>query len=210
MSSAELAQLQGYKKSLRSSLVILAPPETWPSFQHIRTKHITPVRCGPHITLAYPFFEYQHFPHAEKILREALKDVKPFTVAFEKFNYFKNKKKCTLYLEPTMDCMQPLLDLQSKIMACFPMCNEVVKKASKFVPHLSMGDFPTVQDVEQHKNLYQKTWKRVECEIKEIYLISRVADQPYAVRNVVPLLGGATPQEKLVEGAPHFTPTPEK
>ena len=38
----------GYGTTL---LAIIVPPEFCPQFQEIRTKHITPVNCGPHITL---------------------------------------------------------------------------------------------------------------------------------------------------------------
>jgi hypothetical protein len=64
---------------------LMVPPELWDPFQKIRIPNISPLRCGPHISLAYPFIEKDYFPIAAEALTEELKRFKPFTIKFSTF-----------------------------------------------------------------------------------------------------------------------------
>ncbi|KAL6058804.1 hypothetical protein QOT17_014602 [Balamuthia mandrillaris] len=178
-------------KVYTTSVVVLVPPEHWPPIQRIREKHIFPfLRCGPHVTLSYPFVPYDEIEEAARVLRNILKDFAPFQMELSRFGSFKQKKRNnTLFLCPETTPSNGLMELNRRIIQEYPYCDDVCKKTCppKFHPHLSMGSFRTFEDLDYHQELYQRDWKTITFLVKELYIISRTETGNYEVRHTIPL-----------------------
>jgi 2'-5' RNA ligase len=179
------------KKSPNSQCVInLVPPrELWYPIQSIRTRYIPEARCGPHISFIDPFVSVENYDEVAELLQKELVQIEPFTVTLDKFNYFKHKSSCTLYLEPTVSPVNGIEKLLEHILRVVPQCDDQIKKSSNgvFVPHISVAKFKKFDQLLSEKENLEKNWNPITFVLKEIYLLHRIGDNPFEVKHVVHL-----------------------
>jgi len=185
-----------------SSLVVMPPPEFWPAIVDIKKNHMNPrIKRPPfpHITLLQPFVEYKNATSAKETLTEALSNIKPFKLSFNQFKVFKNNTSNTLFLDPVVtpgNALQNLYDVVSQI---YPGSNQ----ESDFEAHIGVGFFRNPNEAQRLQKKYQSGWKPIDFTVQEIYILSRVRQDPFEVRKVI-TLGGETNTK------PHFEEKPEK
>ena len=175
-----------------TTAVVLIPPETvQPPIQAIRRIHDRNFkRWMPHITLLYPFAERRDFAEITPALTKAAQQVSPFSIALTRFDAFKHRKSCTMFLVPEPE--NEIVQLHSVLLQHLPDYDDTARFGGGFHPHLSVGQF-------QHRSLHteqqqlQKEWQPIECKLAHLSLIYRspetddrfvVAEQfPFQTRN---------------------------
>ena len=124
----------------------------------------------PHITLLYPFAERHDFTSVIPALAKAAEQVSPFSVELARFDAFKHRKSCTMFLVP--EPADEIVRLHSVLIQQLPDYDDTARFAGGFHPHLSVGQF-------QHRSLpseqqrFQTEWQPIPCEMKAISLIYR-------------------------------------
>ena len=85
-----------------TTAVVLIPSESaQPPIQTIRRIHDRNfVRWMPHITLLYPFAERHNFADITPALAEAAQQVDSFSIELARFDAFKHRRSCTMFLVP--------------------------------------------------------------------------------------------------------------
>ncbi|KAL6065052.1 Peptidyl-prolyl cis-trans isomerase E [Balamuthia mandrillaris] len=190
------------KTVFKSAVVVIPPPQLWDGpLQDIRRQHDRGfVRWMPHITLLFPFVEDLYFEEAQQRLTAALSSMKPFTLRFRKFDFFEHSKSYTVWAHPEDEPEGSLKELQRKIEEAYPYCDAQSTKSDKgFTAHMSVGQFKKKAETLRKIKEFEKIWDdSFEFVLKEVYLISRTADDPFEVRYVVPL------GEEGAQSPPHF------
>eukprot|EP01105_Mastigella_eilhardi_P018934 TRINITY_DN4427_c0_g1_i1.p1 TRINITY_DN4427_c0_g1~~TRINITY_DN4427_c0_g1_i1.p1 ORF type:complete len:292 (-),score=113.04 TRINITY_DN4427_c0_g1_i1:48-923(-) len=179
-----------------SSLVALPPPEFWKPIVDIKRNHMNPrIKRPPypHMTLLQPFVSADRFDDAARHLREALRGFAPFHVRIARFEIYENGGSATLYLAPEVT---PSGSMQALFVACRAAFPQLDPKP--FDPHIGVGYFRSVAQARALQARYQRGWRTIDFDVKEIYLVSRIAeDTPFEVRRVIAL--GPTETAPLFE-----------
>ena len=155
-----------------TTAVVLIPPETvWNPIQKLRRaydRHF--YRWMPHITLLYPFAERESFPQLIPSLTSAAGEIKSFHIRLARFNHFRHRRNCTIFLIPeSEDCV---VNLHVSLVKALSNYDDTAKYTGGFHPHLSIGQF-------QHKHLkrdqgrFQVEWTPIQFGVREISLIYR-------------------------------------
>ena len=155
-----------------TTAVVLIPPESvQPSIQAVRRVHDRNfVRWMPHITLLYPFAERSNFGDVTPALAEAAQQVSPFSIQFRRFDAFKHRRSCTLFLVP--EPADEIACLHNVLITHLPAYDDTARFAGGFHPHLSVGQFQhRALDSEQRR--LQTTWEPIQCDIAAFSLIYR-------------------------------------
>ena len=155
-----------------TTAVVLIPPESaQPPIQAIRRVHDRNFkRWMPHITLLYPFAERVDFADVTASLAEATQQIAPFSVDLIRFDAFKHRKSCTMFLVP--EPADEIVRLHNTLISHLPDYDDTARFSGGFHPHLSVGQF-------QHRTLrteqqrLQTEWQPIECEIETLSLIYR-------------------------------------
>lgn len=101
-------------------------------------------------------------------------------IQLSQFKFFQHKKSCTLWLDPTqggdLEC-GPLNELQNTLIEPFPdctdLCHDPSRGITKFIPHLSVGQWPSLQSLSVAQSQLQADWALQEFEVNHVCLISR-------------------------------------
>ncbi|MDY7231411.1 poly(A) polymerase [Hyalangium rubrum] len=192
----------------QAAVVLIPPEELWSPIEAIRSRHDrTYLRWMPHVTLLYPFVPDEYFAEAEALIAEALRDVKPFQVTLTSFDSFEQRSSVTAWLRPEAHPHGALEALQSALEAALPQCDEQGRKSERgFTPHLSVGQLPRSSPAEVRRTFaaWERDWKPLTFEVREVCLISRHGDHPFEVRRRVALGGGKGPRPSSPpsEGSP--------
>lgn len=85
-----------------TTAVVLIPPENvQPPIQAIRRIHDRNFeRWMPHITLLYPFAARRDFTEITPALTKAAQQITSFSIELTRFDAFKHRKSCTMFLVP--------------------------------------------------------------------------------------------------------------
>ena len=155
-----------------TTAVVLIPPESvQPPIQSIRRIHDRNfLRWMPHITLLYPFAERHDFASVIPALTQAVQQVTPFSVELTRFDVFRHRKSCTLFLVP--DPEDAIARLHSTLLHHLPDYDDTVRFAGGFHPHLSVGQFQH-RSLQAEQQRLQTEWQPVQCEMEAISLIYR-------------------------------------
>lgn len=155
-----------------TTAVVLIPPETvQPPIQAIRRIHDRNFeRWMPHITLLYPFAERRDFTDVIPALAETAQQGSPFSVELTRFDAFRHRRSCTMFLVPEPEA--EIVRLHSVLLQHLPDYDNTARFAGGFHPHLSVGQFqhrslPT----EQHR--LQTEWQPIRYETTNLSLIYR-------------------------------------
>jgi poly(A) polymerase len=181
----------------QAAVVLIPPDELWGPIETLRSKYDRSYeRWMPHVTLLYPFVPEEHFAEAEALIAEALKDLAPFQVTLAGFSHFEHRGSVTAWLRPEDRPHGALKALQAALQAALPQCDEQGRKSENgFTPHLSVGQLPRSSPAEIQRTLsaWERDWKPLTFEAREVCLISRRGDVPFEVRRRVQLGGGRRP-----------------
>ncbi|WP_225409143.1 poly(A) polymerase [Stigmatella hybrida] len=183
---------------VHESAVVLIPPEAqWGPLQALRAQHDRNYqRWMPHVTLLYPFIPEEHFLEAEALIEEALRSIAPFQVTLTSFDFFEHRASVTAWLQPEDQPHGALKALQAALEAALPHCDEQGRKSERgFTPHLSVGQLPrsAPADIRQTLSTWEQDWRPLSFEVREVCLISRRGNGPFAVRRRVALGGARRP-----------------
>jgi poly(A) polymerase len=181
----------------QAAVVLIPPKELWGPIETLRSKHDrTYERWMPHVTLLYPFVPEEHFAEADGLIAEALKDLPPFQVTLSGFSHFEHRGSVTAWLRPEDRPHGALQALQAALQAALPQCDEQGRKSENgFTPHLSVGQLPrsSPSEIRRALSAWERDWKPLTFEVREVCLISRRGDVPFEVRRRVQLGGGRRP-----------------
>lgn len=184
-------------------LAVMPPPNQWAGIVNIKKNHMNPKITRPpfpHITLLQPFVQYRNANEATDILIEALQDLVPFRLNFTTFKLFRNATSNTLYLDPVVTPANALDNLYKTVAGIFPQVSSF-KDSEKFAPHIGVGYFKKEHEAEMCRKKYQSGWQPIDFICKEIYILTRVREEPFEVRKVIPLGRDVTPS--------HFVEKPQ-
>ncbi len=175
-----------------TTAVVLIPPETvQPPIQAIRRNHDRNFRRWmPHITLLYPFAERRDFTEITPALAKAAQQISPFSIELTRFDTFRHRKSCTMFLVPEPE--DEIVRLHSVLLGHLPDYDDTARFAGGFHPHLSVGQFQH-RSVQTEQQRLQTEWQPIRCEADAISLIYRspgtddrfvVAEQfPFQIRS---------------------------
>ena len=155
-----------------TTAVVLIPPESaQPPIQAIRQIHDRNfVRWMPHITLLYPFAEPHNFADITTALTKAAQQIAPFSVELARFDAFKHRRSCTMFLVP--EPADQIVYLHGALIQHLPDYNDTAQFAGGFHPHLSVGQFQH-RSLRTEQQLLQTEWQPIHCKIATLSLIYR-------------------------------------
>jgi len=197
------------KRKVVTSAVIVSPPQDmWVPIQAIRSMHDKAyVRWLPHINLIYPFVPANEFPQIVNGFTAGMAQVQPFTVTFDSFDFFEHgPRSCTLFLKPRTEPPSALQDLQAAIQRVFPFCDDQTKKSDDglFHAHLTVGQFKGQREVLKFKSDFEKNWKPIQWQVKEVYIISRSGEDPFTIRHTISFGGGQNGPQPIASAPPQI------
>jgi len=176
-----------------TAVVLIPPADRWEPIQAIRRVHDPRVgRWMPHVTLLYPFVPELALASAGGLLRPVCESCLPFTVMLAGFDSFAHGTRwATVWLRP--EPAAPVVQLQARLLECFPWCDDTSRHPDGFTPHLSVGRWP-VRDAAAAQEALQGCWTALSWPVDRVFLIARPEedDAPFSVR--FELLLGQVPQ----------------
>ncbi|MFD0575424.1 RNA repair domain-containing protein [Dactylosporangium darangshiense] len=179
-----------------SALVVRPPSSSWAQIQAVREAHDPAYRRWmPHINLLYGFVPEADFDAAARVSAAALEglgDLGPVRVRLAQLRRFVHRGSTTVWAEPETSPPGALRRLQAALAARFPGCTEQDSRgAAGFTPHLTVAKLTgPAAAVDQRFAALQRDWHPVEFTVTAVDLISRRADEPFAVRHTVPFATG--------------------
>ncbi|MBD1920305.1 DUF504 domain-containing protein [Microcoleus sp. FACHB-831] len=201
------ASLRAVRPVYQSAVVVIPPAEVWSAIQAIRRRYDRQIdRWMPHITLIYGFVPEEYFEEAAQAIARSLAVVEPFEITLSGFDTFEHRSSSTAWLRPVTQPERALHQLQAVLQQLFPQCDEQSKKSpAGFTPHLSVGQFKSVQEAIAQL----PSWHPISFPVESVALISRRGDEPFEVRYLVPL-GKEIKDTALIAGTGEsFTQNPK-
>eukprot|EP01124_Arcella_intermedia_P022490 TRINITY_DN3354_c0_g1_i1.p1 TRINITY_DN3354_c0_g1~~TRINITY_DN3354_c0_g1_i1.p1 ORF type:complete len:391 (-),score=86.71 TRINITY_DN3354_c0_g1_i1:161-1333(-) len=176
-------------KVVTSAVVVIPPQSEWDQIQQIRAIHDKAYeRWMPHINLLYPFVPEDQFDSNFERTVEKLKDLKPFQLNFNHFENFSHARSFTVFLKPTTDPPNALIELQSNLFSLFPSCDDLSTRSENgFAPHLTVGQFIGKVQLERNLTKFNSSLKPISFTVSEVYFISRKNDEPFQIIKTIPL-----------------------
>lgn len=177
------------KKVYETAVVLIPPEECWEPIQAIRRVHDRHVnRWMPHVTLLYPFRPRAAFDEAADVLQSAVEDMKPFDVHLSEFRHFRHGRSgYTIWLAPEPD--DALKQLQDRLQAALPDCDDVSRFGAGFTPHLSVAQVRGAAPLEELIGSLRESWRPIVFRATQVSLIWRDAppNDVFQVDRSVPL-----------------------
>jgi len=176
-------------KTHQTAVVLIPPQECWEPIQVIRRVHDRHVeRWMPHVTLLYPFRPREMFDEAAGMLRATVKDIEPFGVRLREFRHFRHGRTgYTIWLAPEPD--DALKQLQDRLQAALPDCDDVSRYGAGFTPHLSVAQVRGSAALEELTRSLRESWRPIVFRATQVSLIWRDAppNDVFQVDRSVPL-----------------------
>ncbi|MGD1875854.1 MAG: poly(A) polymerase [Mastigocoleus sp.] len=188
-----LTSLKSIPPTYRSAIFIIPPLDVLPAIQDIRRLYDARYeRWMPHINLIYGFLPDSYFAEAVEVISPILSEIEAFEITLNNFQTFNHRKSSTVWLHPQTKPERALQKLQTALQNLFPQCNEQSKKSNAgFTPHLSVGQFlrqsPNPTEVPTELSIKLSEWRPVSFTVSSIALISRPGDEPFEIRQIIPL-----------------------
>ena len=178
-------------KTYTTAVVLIPPENVQPPIQAIRRIHDRNFeRWMPHITLLYPFAERSDFTEITPALAKAAQQAPPFSVELTRFDAFRHRKSCTMFLVPKPE--DGIIRLHSVLLQHLPDYDDTARFAGGFHPHLSVGQFQH-RSLQTEQQRLQTEWQPIACEMKAISLIYRSpeTDDRFVVAEQFPFQTGS-------------------
>lgn len=195
--AAAVAALDAAPLTHHTALVLIPPETSWPPIQALRAKHDKSYRrFMPHLTLLYGFVPEEHFPAAAARAAAAVRRLAPFFVRLTGLATFVHRGSQTVWAQP--EPAAALVELQAALQRAFPRCDEQsTRSPAGFTPHLTVAQQPAARHaaeraaVEAQLAAWRRAWHPIGFAAREVALISRRGDEPFAVRYRIALGTGA-------------------
>ena len=177
----------------KSALCFVPPRPFWDHpIQEIRCFNDKAfVRWPPHINLLYPFWKDtgENFQNAAERIRQCLAEFPPFSISFSQFRFFNHGNSCTVWLEPESEMLGAL---QAALVKAFPECHHLNRDSSdgtkSFIPHLSVGQWPTQQWAEEAIATLSRQFKPITVPVDYLTILRRRDVQtPFEFRYQIPV-----------------------
>ncbi|KAK9803101.1 hypothetical protein WJX73_002766 [Symbiochloris irregularis] len=180
----------------KCAMAIVIPRRYWDNIQRFRCFNDKGfVRWPPHMNLLYPFHAdvRENFDRAATKALDAIASLPPFQITLSSTGFFNHGRSCTLWLKPESE---GLMQLQSTLFKAFPECKDLnedpTRDIQEFVPHLSLGQWPNADAVQQAGQEFEAQWQRITFMASHVMLMSRQGyTEPFRIRYTVPLSGQA-------------------
>ncbi len=172
----------------RSAIVILPDEHTSKKVQTIRQQFDRKYnRWMPHITLLYGFLPDRYFEQAAQELSTVLKAFSVFELELKQYQFFNQKTETIAWLEPIETNQDSRLKkLQRLMQRLFVMQNGLPKTKLSFTPHLSVGQFRSIELAKESL----PPWKKTNFKVKRLALISRCHQEAFKIRYTIDLETG--------------------
>jgi 2'-5' RNA ligase len=173
-----------------TAAVLVPPDDIYEPIQAIRREHDPQIaRWMPHVTLLYPFVPPEALATAAEAARKTAGSFPSFDVRLLAFDCFIHRGRwATIWLR--LDPPAPLIRLHAQLLEQFPWCDDTLRFAGGFTPHLSVGRWPAHEAQAAMAGLHG-SWQPLEWRVRNVCLIARPAQRsgPFAVRYILPLDG---------------------
>ncbi|KAF0973135.1 hypothetical protein FDP41_008342 [Naegleria fowleri] len=170
-----------------TALCYIPPTSIWEPIQEIRQvmdKGFT--RWPPHINLLFPFIPEGCFDAAATLLKKELANFEPFECTFHDINCFR-KGSSVLWLDQDEHAVKQVVELQKRVAALFPYCDEKKNEKGEFIPHLTIG-YTSQNIVDKTMSELKQQWKSVTVPVGEICMIFRPdVDTSFTTIHKIPL-----------------------
>jgi 2'-5' RNA ligase len=156
-----------------TAVVLIPPLDVWEPIQDVRRRFDRQFRRWmPHITLLYPFRPVEMFDAAAKTLTEACQGMAPFELTLTPAHVFEHSPRSfTMWLAPQPP--EPIVELQRRLLACVPDCDDVNNHASGFVPHLSVGQAREREELDRRLAVVRAEIRPLTFTIADVAMIRR-------------------------------------
>lgn len=174
-------------KTLESAVVIIPPRDLWAPIEALRRPYDRHhARWMPHLSLLYPFRPREQFVEAEALMLQTCGAASPFTLTFADLRTFEGPDRpSTLWLAP--EPAGPLVDLHACLLRAFPDCDDVARHPDGYTPHLCVGQAYGPKQQEERAADIRARWRPLSFQVREISLLARSGDSPFAVLRTVRL-----------------------
>ena len=179
------------RRSHRTALVVVPPPELWPSIQTIRCEH-DPLcrRWMPHITLVYPYRAPAELPALAPRLAAVCGHIPPFEIMLRRFGSFRGKgDRHLIWLAP--EPAASLAELHQTLAAVTPEYLEPDPHAAEFMPHLTVGRVGGWANAKRELAVHQAHWLPLTFRVDAVHLLARgdSSQDAFQVEHTIPLGG---------------------
>ena len=155
--------------SYKTALVFIPPSKLWEPIQNIRKEYDENFRRWmPHITLIYPFLPVEKFPSIYEKLSVICQKQKPFSIHFDKFGFFSQRKRNVVWFAPSL--RKPFIDLQHLLVESMPQLSQ---KKKEFCPHMTMAHISQKEKTEEMIEKFTQELPPFSCTFDKISLIHR-------------------------------------
>ncbi|WP_433047329.1 RNA repair domain-containing protein [Dactylosporangium sp. CS-033363] len=184
--------------AVHTSALIVRPPEhVWPRIQAVRAAEDPAYRRWmPHINVLYGFVPEAGFPAAAKVVAAVVAGTGPIHVRLSELRRFEHRGSTTVWAFPATTPPDALQTLQRALASRFPGCTS----SASYTPHLTVAKL-TGPAAQSRFDALRRDWVPLEFTVTAVDLISRRSDEPFAVRESVPLATGHDTARRLVEEA---------
>lgn len=168
---------------VHTALAILPPERFRPAIDALRRLHDPAFpRWPPHVNLLYPFVPPDRVDEAVEVASRALAGARTFSLSLAHFDVFEHASSATVIVRPTGD----LSALHAALAARFPG----LAARDELVPHLTLAKCRTRHEAVTLAATFAQDWTAPVFDVRELAVLVRGADGPFAVHARVPL-GGA-------------------
>jgi 2'-5' RNA ligase len=147
-----------------NTALVLLPPREYAHrinpFRYIHDK--SGQRWTAHITTIFPFVEDVYLPETANMLREVVRDIKPFKLSLDSVHKFSIRDYDTVHL--TVGRKEDQRDVQQLWKA---ISTALGYKGRPFIPHMTLGQAPNRGNAEALHLLNQKAQRILES-VKEL------------------------------------------
>lgn len=174
-------------KTHQTAVAIVPPPEVWGPIQAIRERYDRQFRrWPPHINLLYPFYPPELFDEASSRLVDVCSTFSPFTVVLADFRFFRHSsRQATLWLAP--EPKDDLIQLQAALQTDCPECDDLLRFAAGFTPHLSVGQAGSAEEARQLQDDWQRSWTPIRFQLSAVALLKQQRETPFEIEKWIPL-----------------------
>lgn len=141
----------------------------------------------PHLTIMYPpFLTKEEWKNYRKSISDIMRQFSPFTVRFTETGFFSDP--FFLYMAPA-DCPE-LYEMNTRLVS---LCPEKLQglNLKEFIPHVSIGTFPTKESVTEAKLQLKEFMSASELSftVKEIFFTALDDDFRWKIYDIISITG---------------------
>ena len=162
----------------QTALCIIPPYELWETINNLKVSRndLQDVRWMPHLNIFFGFAQPECFYLIHKNITKL--DIVPFSIIFNKIDYFSHEKTFTLFLKPSEESIAKLKNLYTALSTVF--------KSNKmsYAPHITLGNFTDESKVTN----YLKQQVNIRFTFDTLHFVSRIGYDHFKVVKCLSLI----------------------